>query len=130
MYDATSLTQVIFGKSAKDERGAEGYHWTRVGEYGAKGIREYHEAHGPTYTPVILRGARIPKEISHYAESIDHIQEAWEYSDGSILMCASCSEFAGTFASHDLIEVNFFVLTPKARRVYPKTDGHGDEDDE
>lgn len=42
----------------------------------------------------------------------DDCKEAWEYSDGSILMCVTTKCFAGTFASHDYIETNYVGLTP------------------
>ena len=45
-----------------------------------------------------------------YSSKIDNISECALLKDGSILMCWTVSTWGGTFASHDSIEVGYYLL--------------------
>jgi len=45
-----------------------------------------------------------------YSSKIDNISESALLKDGSILMCWTVSTWEGTFASHDSIEVGYYLL--------------------
>ena len=45
-----------------------------------------------------------------YSNKIDNISECVMLKDGSILMCWTVSSWDGTFASHDRIEVGYYLL--------------------
>lgn len=45
-----------------------------------------------------------------YSSKIDNISESALLKDGSILMCWTVSTWGGTFASHDSIEVGYYLL--------------------
>lgn len=111
MYE--SLGQILNTSTdqAIPERYGRDYIWERM-TYDAKAIREHH-AHREFLGHVKVHAYDIPEDIRHYAESIQGITEAYEYEDRSILLCAVCNEFAGTFASHEDTEIHFFLLTPK-----------------
>ena len=107
-----SLSQLLAedGDSPKLPNDGDNYTWERL-TYDASRIREHHNSRTKV-GDVVIRGD-IPREIRHYVESLEESTEAYEYDDGSILLCATCSEFAGTFASHNETEIHFFLLIPK-----------------
>lgn len=104
-----SLYEKVFGPSTEvDARPTVigyKYRWTK--QYSDKDIRKIHNDR--TYTSVIVD----PYDCDiGYASSVDGVHEAWLYPEGDILMCATTSEFVGTFASHDDIGVRYYHLVP------------------
>jgi len=109
-----SLSEIING-AVEDPVAREGdhYNWKRM-TFNADGIRNHHEAR--TKVADVEVSGDIPVRICNYAERLRGTTEAWEYSDGTILICAVCDEFAGAFVSHSNTEIHFFLLTPKKKK--------------
>lgn len=104
-----SLWQKCFGSRVKlIQRSADKYIWEIV--WDDRSIREYHEARKKVRDVELLG---YDRSVLGYGDSYKEASEAWEYDDGSILLCATIAEWGGTFASHDDIRVNYYILTPK-----------------
>ena len=58
-------------------------------------------------------GKESGKIFGSYGNRLQYVDEASEFTDGSILLCASVSECMGTFAIHDNISVKYYTLEPK-----------------
>jgi hypothetical protein len=58
----------------------------------------------------LLRGPYNGERWSHYGTDLNYVEEAFEFSDGRILMCATVSSWNGTFASHDSISVKYYAI--------------------
>lgn len=86
----------------------KGYHYRWHSLYSAEAVRKIH-ADRP------YQSVRIDTENCNfgYGCSVMAHHESWLYPEGDILMCVTTREFAGTFASHDDIEVRYFHLKPE-----------------
>lgn len=89
---------------------AESYYWERI--WGRKDIVEYGEGREIKGTVTIAGEPSRDVADLGYGSRYLGSTEGVEFTDGSCLVCATISEFAGTFASHDSIEVQYFVLEP------------------
>jgi hypothetical protein len=48
-----------------------------------------------------------------YGDRMSYVDEAIEFTDGSILLCGSVSSWGGTLSSQDNISVKYYALTPR-----------------
>lgn len=102
-----SLAKMVFGGSDQIDVRVQGkkYSWKQV--YSAPTIREIHNDR--TYTSVLVD---VTDCYLGYANSVMDEGECWLYPEGDLLICLTMGTFAGTLASHDNIEVQYFHLTP------------------
>jgi len=99
------------------------YVWTSL--YGSDGIREYHDARTLVGSVIIdvsrdwasgsWNDRRGYESVKGYGDKWVETEEAYEYSDGSIIVCAVISQWGGTFASNSN-GVEFFLLTPRKEK--------------
>lgn len=81
------------------------YKWRKM--YSQEQIQKIHAER--TYESVFVNSDDC---YLGYASYVKAFHEAWLYPEGDILVCATTSEFAGTFASHDDVEIRYYHLTP------------------
>lgn len=102
----STLREILDGKNPGGIRNADKYTWTPL--YSAAAIR--HEVTGLKE----LGSVTIEGDYRFgYCSDLQETHEAIEFEGGKILVCATVTEFAGTFASHNDIAIKFFVLVPR-----------------
>lgn len=91
---------------------ARHYQWNEL--HGLSSILTFTEG-TKSHRHVDVEHAGDIKEVftGAYGSRFLYAEEAVQFDDGRILLAASVSEWAGTFASHDDIRIRYFGLTPK-----------------
>ena len=91
---------------------AKDYSWEKI--WGSKDIIEYAKSRTIKHV-VNVEGEPDRKYFTGYAQCYLSTTDGVQFTDGTCLVCSSTSEFAGTFASHDAIETNYFLLKPETK---------------
>jgi hypothetical protein len=102
------------------------YVWEKI--WGSDNIRKYHDERTlvgsvtiNTYDDTSSYRSRSHEDpcgygaVAGYGDSWVSTEEAYEYSDGTIIVCAVISQWGGTFASNTN-GVEFFLLTPRKEK--------------
>lgn len=88
------------------------YEWQEL--WGLKAVLDFTRGTKSQRSIVIDNADKIKKYFTgSYGSRLQYIEESVQFDDGRILLSASVSSWAGTFASHDDISIRFFGLTPK-----------------
>jgi hypothetical protein len=88
---------------------AKDYSWQKI--YGAADIIEYGKKR-KIVSEATVSGAPRQEYFNNYGQSYLGTTEGVLFSDRTLLVCATTSEFAGTFASHNDVVTNYYILKP------------------
>lgn len=89
---------------------AKDYAWKTI--WGSHDIIAY--AKDRTVKGIVnVAGEPDKRYFTGYCQRYLNTTDGVEFTDGTCLVCATTSEFAGTFASHDAIETRYYLLTPE-----------------
>lgn len=88
------------------------YEWKEL--WGLTAVTDFTRGTKSQRSVVVENAEKIKKYFTgSYGSRFQYIEESVQFDDGRILLAASVSEWAGTFASHDDIRIRYFGLTPK-----------------
>jgi hypothetical protein len=94
------------------------YRWTELD--GLKALLTFASVHQVTQQELDTRTLSAPESsapdspFNRWGVRLSYVQSAFVCLDGWVIVCATTSEWMGTFASHDNIMVRYYGLEPQA----------------